>query len=60
MNNNKSLISLTGSRIPEKLSLPQRAVHARVRTHLGLLQYRDNQRGALARLLKKFHDEKSV
>jgi hypothetical protein len=52
MTNNKSLIPLP-TKVPESLSIPEREVHARVRTHLELLQYRENRRGGLARLFDR-------
>jgi hypothetical protein len=53
LDNNKSLIASAG-KVPETLSLPERELHARVRTALESLQYRDRRRGGLARLFDRF------
>ncbi len=51
---NKSLLPTGGGRLPENISVDERAVHARIRTHVESLQYRDRRRGGLARLFERF------
>jgi hypothetical protein len=52
LTNNKSLLPVE-PKLPENLSTDERSVHARIRTRVETLRYRD-QRGALARLFDRF------
>jgi len=50
---NKSLLPCE-PRLPKNVSVEERAVHAKVRTRVELLRYRDDKRGGLARLFDRF------